>query len=157
MPNYKKYVEDNGLYNYFTTEINGERKYLQLYNCREAAEGYYCGYQYRRDWLLEYGVDPSQGATTGQTFAEVHPDWGWQEADGIKTWVDEIGFPSYYGYTYTTADNGSASGMGTLTKSAEVEDFIQNEYPAMVGTDLREEYAWEAYEGQWPVTISDWE
>ena len=157
MPNYKKYVEDNGLYNYFTTEINGERKYLQLYNCREAAEDYYCGYQYRRDWLLEYGVDPSQGATTGQTFKEAHPEWGWQETDGVKTWVDEIRFPSYYGYTYTTADNGSASGMGTLTKSAEVEDFIKNEYPAMVGTDLREEYAWEAYEGQWPVTISDWE
>ena len=157
MPNYKKYVEDNGLYNYFTTEIDGERKYLQLYNCREAGEDYFCGYQYRRDWILEYGVDPSQGATTGQTFAEAHPDWGWQEADGVKAWVDEIRFPSYYGYTYTTADNGSASGMGTLTKSAEVEDFIQNEYPAMVGSDLREEYAWEAYEGQWPVTISDWE
>ncbi len=156
MPNYKKYVEDHGLYKYFTTEIDGQRKYLQLYNMLEAAEDYWGGYQYRRDWVLKYGVDPANGATTGNTFAQDHSDWGWQQIEGKKTWVDDIKFPSYYGYTYTTADNGKATGMGTLTKDATLENYIKNEYPKLIG-DLRSEYGWENYQGQWPVTISDWE
>lgn len=161
MPNYKAYVEENGLYNYFTTEIDGERKYLQLYNVRNPGDPpiYNIGYEYRRDWILEYGVDPAEGQTMGQTFAEAHPDWGWTtDAEGNRTWSDGIKFPSYYGYTYTTADNGSATGMGTLEKSAELEEYMKGEYLEEVVGEVRyENLDWEDYEGQWPVTLSDWE
>lgn len=156
MPNYRAYVEENGLYNYMTTEINGERKYLQLYNMLEPTNESFWGYQYRRDWVLKYGVDPSEGKTTGDTFAQQHSDWGWQTVDGESVWVDGITFPSYYGYRYTTADNGSETGMGSLTYDETLASYIKNTYPALI-TSLSSDYQYEQYEGQWPVTISDWE
>lgn len=155
MPNYLAYIEEHGLGNLVTNEVNGERKYLQIYNYTVQPDSWQ-GYQYRRDWILEFGETfDENGTMSGKTFKEANPSWGWQDygSDNAK-WVDEIVFPSWYGLQYTTADNGKASGMGTLTKSETLYNYIRNVYKTYADERGGNEFP---YEGQWPVTISDWE
>lgn len=166
MPNYTAFMEENGLTNYVTTEIDGERRYLQLYTYLENLYRYYYGYQYRADWLIEYGrtFDPETGAIGTQTFAEAHPDWGWStNAEGEKVWTDGVVFPSWYGLVYTS--DGSATGMGTFRYDADVEEYMQGEYRQYASARETEikgalfglERDFDDYQGQWPATISDWE
>ena len=166
MPNYTTFMEENGLINYVTTEIDGERKYLQLYSYLENVYRYYYGYQYRADWLIEYGktFDPETGAIGDQTFAEANPDWGWSTDDeGNKTWTDGVIFPSYYGLVYTS--DGAATGMGSFAFDQDVYDYMRGEYTQYSASRAGEietaltglERDYETYHGQWPATISDWE
>lgn len=155
MPNYLAYIEEHDLGNLVTNEVNGERKYLQIYNYTVQPDSWQ-GYQYRRDWILEFGETfDENGTMSGQTFKEANPSWGWQDygTENAK-WVDEIVFPSWYGLQYTTADNGKTSGMGTLTKSNTLYEYIRNDYKTYADGRSSGEFP---YEGQWPVTISDWE
>lgn len=166
MPNYLNFVKELGVENLVTSMVNGERKYLQLYTFQENVYEYYYGYQYRKDWLLEYGKVFSEDGTVGeQTFAEAHPDWGWQtDENGSKTWVDGILFPSWYGLKYTS--NGSATGTGTFTFDQELYDYMHGEYASYSeqrATELEEgafsslERDFTTYHGQWAATLSDWE
>ena len=166
MPNYVSFMEEQGLLNYVTSEVDGERKYLQLYSNLENVYNYYYGYQYRADWLIKYGktFDPETGAIGEQTFLEAHPDWGWStDADGNKTWTDGVIFPSYYGLVYTS--DGAASGMGSFTFDQDVYDYMRGEYTQYSVSRAEEietalssvERDYETYHGQWPATISDWE
>ena len=166
MPNYLNFVKELGVENLVTSTVNGERKYLQLYTFQENVYEYYYGYQYRKDWLLEYGKVFSEDGTVGeQTFAEAHPDWGWQtDENGSKTWVDGILFPSWYGLKYTS--DGSATGTGTFTFDQELYDYMHGEYASYSeqrATELEEgafsslERDFTTYQGQWAATLSDWE
>ncbi len=154
MPNYVKYLQDNDFYNVATSEVNGERKFLQLYYFTENKLEFQ-GYQYRRDWLLEYGTpfDTETGAFGTQTYLELHPDWGWQNygtADAV--WEDGIVFPSYYGFHYTS--DGTEYGVGTLSYDQDLYDYIRGYYTELADGS---EQKIEDYVGQWPVTLSDWE
>ena len=166
MPNYLNFVKELGVENLVTSTVNGERKYLQLYTFQENVYEYYYGYQYRKDWLLEYGKVFSEDGTVGeQTFAEAHPDWGWQtDENGSRTWVDGILFPSWYGLKYIS--DGSATGTGTFTFDQELYDYMHGEYASYSeqrATELEEgafsslERDFTTYHGQWAATLSDWE
>lgn len=166
MPNYLEFVKELGVENLVTSTVNGERKYLQLYTFQENVYEYYYGYQYRKDWLLEYGKVFSEDGTVGeQTFAEAHPDWGWQtDENGNRTWVDGILFPSWYGLKYTS--DGSATGTGTFTYDQQLYDYMHGEYASYSeqrATELEEgpfsslERDFTTYQGQWAATLSDWE
>ena len=161
MPNYKGYIERNGLYNNATVNVNGQRKYLQLYNYTEYARNWQ-GFQYRRDWLLKFGHPfatdvKEQGGVAAfdeQTYAEANPSWGWQEYGTPQAkWEDGILFPSWYGYHYE--NNGTTVGsLGTLTFDQTLYDYIHGDYADQV---KNAKYTYEEYKGQWPATISDWE
>ncbi len=63
MPNYLKYIEDHpDLKRYFTTNIDGEEKYLGFTAVNEEMDMYdqWYGYQYRRDWIVKYGTQPDK-------------------------------------------------------------------------------------------------
>lgn len=166
MPNYLAVAEKYGLSDLIATrDENGNKRYLQLYSIYENVNWQYYGYQYRRDWILEYGktFDPETGAIGTQTFREANPSWGWSEQDGVKSWSDELVFPSYYGLQYTS--DGADTGMGTLTFNQELYDYIRGEYTdysvsraeTLEGALSHVQRDFETYHGQWPATISDWE
>lgn len=167
MPNYLSYAEKFGMSDLIAThDENGNKQYLQLYSLQENVYWYYYGYQYRRDWILDYGkvFDTKTGEVGSQTFKEANPDWGWStNSDGEKTWTDGILFPSWYGLQYTS--DGSALGTGTLTYNQQLYDYMHGEYKEysearaaeLEGelSHLQRDFA--TYQGQWPATISDWE
>ncbi|MCI2069362.1 MAG: hypothetical protein LKJ88_07345 [Bacilli bacterium] len=83
MPNYLAWLDKHPAEksNSFVN-INGEKRILELYDYSDSATPW-CGYSYRRDWLVKYGTNPVTGAAfTG----------GWS-ADG-KTWTDDVVFPT---------------------------------------------------------------
>lgn len=166
MPNYLAVAEKFGIDNLIATrDSNGNKQYLQIYSIYENINWQYYGYQYRRDWLLEYGktFDTTTGAIGTQTFKEANPTWGWNGEGAEKKWTDGIIFPSYYGLQYTS--DGSAKGMGTLTYNQELYDYMRGEYTTYSQTRATElettlsnvQRDFTTYAGQWPATISDWE
>ena len=137
MPNYLKFLNDNGFYDSATNLVNGERRFLQLYSYYKSPnQPSWLGYNYRRDWIVGYGYDPSTGAAfTG----------GWN-ADKTK-WTDNVKFPSFYGLTYTSPASGyDGAAKAGLAQSAEVAGYMET---------YAETY--DDYDGTYPVTISDWE
>lgn len=117
MPNYKAYMEAHPeVKKYCTNVVDGEIKYLKFANLLDsiALDDQFCGYCYRRDWLVKYGVqpdsftDPMTGATTanpnaGKAFNgyysldiqgnEIHEDALSAAVNG-DSWVDDVVFPS---------------------------------------------------------------
>ncbi len=84
MPNYVKWLEQNPDYALTATNlVDGEPKYLQLYYYSDNLTPW-GGWQYRRDWIVKYGKNPS----TGEAFT------GGYDTDG--NWSDDIIFPSWY-------------------------------------------------------------
>lgn len=102
MPNYLKMLEDTGLYNSATVDINGERRFLGLGMYSEVDyNSLFCGWCYRRDWIVKYGVQPDtlydpmndseplENPNAGQSFS------GHCEVEGdYDTWTDDVVFPS---------------------------------------------------------------
>lgn len=86
MPNYKKFISDNDLYNLATNVVNGERKYLQLWSYHKTLPESWLGYCYRRDWIVDYGKHPS----TNQAFTGGYATYGDSES-----WSDNVVFPSF--------------------------------------------------------------
>lgn len=137
MPNYLKFLNDNGLYESATNLVNGERRFLQLYSYYEDAhQPSWLGYDYRRDWLAEYGYDPS----TGDKFTG---SWNTDKT----VWTDNVKFPSFYGLSYTSPSGGyDGTSKAGITQNAEVAAYMKS---------YSEKYS--DYDGSYPVTISDWE
>ncbi|MCM1156239.1 MAG: hypothetical protein NC314_02165 [Roseburia sp.] len=81
MPNYKAYMEAHPEFLY-TNKVDGEDKYLQIFQVNEDyLENPWGGLLYRRDWIVNYGTNPETGeAFTGE----------WQDGE----WVDDVVFPS---------------------------------------------------------------
>lgn len=166
MPNYLALAEKFGLSELIASrDENGNKIYLQIFSIYENVNWQYYGYQYRRDWVLNYGktFDIKTGSIGNNTFKEVNPEWGWTSINGEKTWNDEIKFPSYYGFKYES--DKDALGVGKLTFDQELYDYIHGEYTqysldraAEVENVLAQvQRDFETYNGQWPATISDWE
>ena len=86
MPNYMAWVEEHGAKSKLTTVVDGEEKYLQLYNLADVMGDMWGGFMYRRDWIVTYGTNPE----TGEAFT------GGYDSDGV--WTDDVVFPS--GNTY---------------------------------------------------------
>ncbi len=86
MPNYLAFLEKHPeLHNYAVTDVDGEEKYLTIMGVNEDYPYTYCGYQYRRDWIVKYGTNP----TTGAKFTG-----GYTDADDPDSWEDDVVFPS---------------------------------------------------------------
>jgi len=83
MPNYIAFLDAHPEYKQTAMNVvDGETKFLQLFNYHDAVEQW-GGWSYRRDWILEYGVNSdTQAPFTG----------GWNEDKTV--WTDDIVFPS---------------------------------------------------------------
>ncbi len=95
MPNYMKLIEENDALHQvaYCKDADGNKIILQLYGVSDIPGYNFCGYCYRRDWLVKYGVNPSTGeAFTGGYTAE-------RDAEGNNdpsSWTDNVMFPSWY-------------------------------------------------------------
>jgi maltose-binding protein MalE len=82
MPNYLTWIDKHPAYKKFsTTNINGETKYLEIYDANDSQDQW-GGFCYRRDWLVKYGKNP----TTNAAFTGGY--------DANKVWTDDVIFPS---------------------------------------------------------------
>ena len=82
MPNYRAYFERHPEYaGRETMLVNGERRYLCLYQLDEVTPEAWGGMVYRRDWIVKYGKDADGNSFSGE--------WG---EDG--NWTDNVVFPS---------------------------------------------------------------
>ena len=121
MPNYKKYIEEHpDLATNYTTNIDGEEKYIQLASSYDELSmmDQFCGYCYRRDWIVKYGKQPDQlwtydkkknkkvykdNPNAGKSFSgyyskdkdgnDIHETELKDNVDG-DSWVDDVVFPS---------------------------------------------------------------
>ena len=84
MPNYKALIDsDPTLAAQVTNVVDGEKKILQLYEIMDEPQPSWCGYEYRRDWIVDYGTNPE----TGEAFSG---SWN----DDHTVWTDDVVFPS---------------------------------------------------------------
>lgn len=82
MPNYLAWADSHPEYaDRITNLVDGERKYLQIYDLKDVPEEAWGGYCYRRDWIVKYGTNPKTGAAFSG-------EW----VDG--EWIDDVVFPS---------------------------------------------------------------
>ena len=82
MPNYRSFFERHPEYaGRETCIVDGERRYLCIYQLDEVAPGAWGGMMYRRDWIVKYGKDADGNSFSGE----------WLE-DG--NWTDNVVFPS---------------------------------------------------------------
>ncbi len=82
MPNYMKWLDENPEYaRMITQNVDGKRHIYQLYCVGDMPQKLWCGWEYRRDWLVKYGKNPK----TGEAFTGA---WEGEE------WVDDVVFPS---------------------------------------------------------------
>ena len=82
MPNYLALAEEMGITDMIYSNVDGEKKILQIYDINDATPQMWGGFEYRRDWILKYGTNPE----TGEAFTGGYTDDG--------NWEDDIVFPS---------------------------------------------------------------
>ena len=91
MPNYLAFLEAHPeLKATAMNVVDGEKKYLGLYGYEDASAKMWGGYMYRRDWIVKYGTNPTDGSTFSGAYTET-------KADGtpdVDTWADNVVFPS---------------------------------------------------------------
>ncbi len=80
MPNYLAWIEKNNYYDYLTNDIDGERRFIQIYDVNDKVGNMWGGWEYRRDWIVKYGKKDDGSSFSGE--------W----ADG--SWEDDVVFPS---------------------------------------------------------------
>ncbi len=132
MPNYKAYMEAHPeLAKYFTHTVGGEKKYLSLFSCGEEIDMYdrWYGYQYRRDWIVKYGVQPDQTWTLDENNNKVYTD------------NPNAGKP-FSGY-YSLDLDGNAIQAAKADANVNTDSWVDDVIFPSGGTD--------------PVYISDWE
>ncbi|MGS0972423.1 MAG: hypothetical protein ACVCEJ_04155 [Candidatus Izemoplasmataceae bacterium] len=82
MPNYLAFLDAHPEYKKFVTaDVDGEQKYLELYNYNDLAESFW-GLQYRRDWIVEYADEVYPGTQFSR----------WEDEDG--NYQDDVIFPN---------------------------------------------------------------
>ena len=159
MPNYQAYIEAHPeLEQYTYTNVGGEDMLLTLANFSQpSAMDRDWGWCYRRDWIVDYGKDPSTDAEftggftknkDGSDIAGVQRDnAGNYVSGGVDnqaydpavhdgdSWEDNVRFPSWYETSSLTIDGKTYSGG--------FREWYQTVDPEWYGND--------------PVTISDWE
>ena len=92
MPNYKSWLDNNPENALTATNtVDGEKKYLQLYSYIDNVnDQYFCGFNYRRDWLVKYGTNPDNGSAFSGSFTAENPDG----TPDPNSWEDNVVFPS---------------------------------------------------------------
>ena len=91
MPNYKAFLDANpDLKATAMNVVNGEKKYLGLYRYSDVVPNMWGGYMYRRDWIMKYGKNPTDGSAFSGSYTETNAD-GTTNPD---TWEDNVVFPS---------------------------------------------------------------
>ncbi len=90
MPNYLAFLEANpDLALTATNVIDGEKKYLGLRSYNTYIDQWQ-GFEYRRDWIVKYGKNPTTGEVFNGTYMEKNDDGTWN----TETWEDDVVFPS---------------------------------------------------------------
>ena len=91
MPNYLAYLDAHpDLKATAMNVVNGEKKYLGLYNYEDAPGFMWGGFMYRRDWIVKYGKNPSDGSAFSGSYTLTKED-GTPDKD---SWQDNVVFPS---------------------------------------------------------------
>ncbi|MDR1598441.1 MAG: hypothetical protein LBS11_00955 [Oscillospiraceae bacterium] len=94
MPNYMAWLDAHPDYKQTATNVvDGQPKFLQLYSYYEGVNDPWCGWCYRRDWIIQFGKRPDGSSFTGgftKTLVDGTPD--------ENSWTDDVVFPS--GETY---------------------------------------------------------
>jgi len=86
MPNYVALVHSSEDYQKNAIfMVDGEEHYYSLATILDKPESVFQGYQYRRDWIVKYGTNP----TTGAAFTG-----GYTDANDPDSWEDDVVFPS---------------------------------------------------------------
>lgn len=88
MPNYKTFLEEHPSVKEqvcYYDEDGGEH-YYDIAAVSDTTGPGWCGYEYRRDWIVKYGVNPQ----TGEAFTGGYTE----DAKNLDTWVDDVVFPS---------------------------------------------------------------
>jgi hypothetical protein len=89
MPNYVALAHSNNEYYFNSVSVDDEGKehYYALCNFADGYDTIFQGYQYRRDWIVKYGVNSSTGVPfTG----------GYTDETDQDSWEDNVMFPSWY-------------------------------------------------------------
>ncbi len=81
MPNYLALCDEMGIAKYVTNTVDGEKRYLQIYDLRDADPEMWGGFVYRRDWIVKYGTNPK----TGEGFTS--------SIDAEGNYEDDVVFP----------------------------------------------------------------
>jgi len=91
MPHYLEFLEQfPDLKATATNLIDGEKRFLVLYNYGSGIQEMWGGYQYRRDWIVKYGKNPLDGSAFSGSFTVTNTD-GTVDLD---SWEDNVVFPS---------------------------------------------------------------
>ena len=93
MPNYVAFLEAHPDLKLTSTNlIDGERKYLKLYTYIKDTQNLdqWCGFEYRRDWIVKYGKSPVDGSAFSGEWTVKKEDGSWDNT----SWVDNVVFPS---------------------------------------------------------------
>ena len=91
MPNYKAFLDANpDLKATAMNVVNGEKRYLGLYKYGDGLANMWGGYMYRRDWIVKYGKNPTDGSAFSGSYTGTNAD-GTTDPD---TWEDNVVFPS---------------------------------------------------------------
>lgn len=90
MPNYLAWLDRHPVEKLTATNIvNGEPRYLVIYSGADIGKAW-CGYMYRRDWILKYGTNPIDGSTFSGQYTAFKEDG----TPVAESWEDNIVFPS---------------------------------------------------------------
>lgn len=89
MPNYKAALDaDPDTKNLCCTiDDEGNEHYYEIASLADEPGDLWCGYEYRRDWIVKYGVNP----VTGQPFSG---GFTGDKTKGPYCWEDDVMFPS---------------------------------------------------------------
>ena len=91
MPNYLAFLDQHPeLQATSSYSVDGESKRLAIYTYSDKPEDLFAGYMYRRDWLVKYGTNPSDGSAFTGEYTKSNED-GSPDGD---SWVDNVVFPS---------------------------------------------------------------
>lgn len=99
MPNYLAFLEANPNVkkDVISLDEEGNERFYHLANVSDAAEDPYCGYEYRRDWIVKYGTNP----VTGEPFTGGYTG---DPAVDPYCWEDNVVFPSGHTDPYYISD-----------------------------------------------------
>ncbi len=91
MPNYTRFLSEHPEYAQTATNtVDGKKVYLQLFSYMPGTPDAWGGYMYRRDWLVKYGANPTDGSAFTGDYAEKNADG----TPNLQTWSDNVVFPS---------------------------------------------------------------
>lgn len=86
MPNYKSWLEKYpAVAKSITFNVDGKDRIFSIIGFNEDVPYQFQGTQYRRDWIVKYGTNP----TTGAAFTG-----GYEDPNDVDSWKDDVVFPS---------------------------------------------------------------